>query len=67
MEQIEITKIVKIGNSYGLLIPQKICKGYKLQRGDHVVFGFGEPDILFIRKLSDDELRNLKPQPVIKF
>ena len=60
METIYITKLVKIGTSEGVIIPKEILNGFHWQRGDQLVFGFAQGDQLFIRRLSDYELQNIK-------
>lgn len=64
MENIFITKIIKIGNSCGLVIPQEILNGFHWQRGDTVVFGFASQGQLYIKKMSDLEMKDLKPHDI---
>lgn len=66
MEQIYIGKIIRVGSSNAIVLPANILQAYNWQRGDHVVFGFNSEQALFLKKLSDDELRKLKPVPTIK-
>lgn len=60
MESIYITKLVKIGSSEGVVIPQTILKSYNWQRGDMLVFGFAAPEQLFLKRLTDMEIRRIK-------
>ena len=62
MQTVFISKIIKVGSSYGIVLPINIMGAYKWQRGDHVIFGFSDDKALWIKKLSDEELLNLKPQ-----
>lgn len=64
MQTIFITKIIRVGNSLGVLIPSEILKGYHWERGDILVFGFAGQDHLYIKKLSDKEINDLKPNEI---
>ncbi len=61
MQTIYITKIREIGTSHGVIIPKPILTALKYQRGDCLVFGFAGHDQLFLRRLTDDEIRKIKP------
>lgn len=61
MQSIFITKIIKVGNSFGVLIPQEILNGYHWQRGDFVIFGFAPNDQLYLKRLTDLEINQIKP------
>lgn len=57
-----ISKITKIGNSHGITIPQNILNAYNWTRGDVVIFGFAGGDQLYIKRITDKELEQLKPK-----
>ncbi len=61
METFYITKIIKVGNSYGIIIPQEILNGFHWQRGDHLIFGFGGTEQIFLKRLTDKDMEKLKP------
>lgn len=62
MENVNITKVIKIGTSQGMVIPKGILTALKIQRGDYIVFGlFGEGQFV-VRKLTREELLHLRPQ-----
>lgn len=61
MQTVFITKIIKVGSSQGIVIPIPILHGMKWNRGDFVVFGFGGNDQILLRRLTDKELRDMKP------
>lgn len=61
MQQIYFTKIMRTGSSDAVIIPKNILQGMKWSRGDHVVFGFGGTDQLTIRRLTDKEIKQLRP------
>lgn len=65
MQTLYITKIIKVGSSQGIVIPIPILQGMKWERGDYVVFGFGGNDQILLRRLTDKEMREMKPD--IKF
>lgn len=62
MGTIYLTKISKIGTSQGVIIPKPILNAFRWQRGDALVFGFQGDDQLFIKRLTDIEINQLKPQ-----
>lgn len=61
METVYLTKVIKIGDSHGVIIPVSILRAYNWQRGDILVFGFVAPEQLFLKRISDKELRQIKP------
>lgn len=64
MENVDITKVVKVGTSLGIIIPKQILTSCEIQRGDHIVFGLFTEGQFFVRKLSEKELRHLRPQVI---
>lgn len=52
MEPIRITKILKIGNSIGVVVPKHVFGSIGLQRGDQVMLSITEDNILCIKKLN---------------
>ena len=66
METIFITKIIKVGDSHGVIIPVNILNAYHWQRGDIVIFGFAADQVLFLKRPSDIELQKIKPDATIK-
>ena len=60
MEELHITKIVKMGNSLGIIIPSNILKGYKWERGDRLIFGMTADNVLSVKRPSDKEFKELK-------
>ena len=56
-----ITKLCKIGTSQGVIIPKNILNAYHWQRGDFLIFGFSSDDQIFVRRLNDLEINQLKP------
>lgn len=64
MENVNITKVIKVGTSLGIIIPKALLTDLEIQRGDHVVFGLFSEGQFFVRRLSTNELRTLRPQVV---
>lgn len=62
MNDIILTKVIKVGNSCAVVIPRDIRVALDIQRGDQVSFGVYSEDVICIRKISQRELQNLKPQ-----
>lgn len=67
MERLYFTKIVKIGSSYGVVIPKEILAACMLERGDQVSFGVIAGPTLVMRQISDNEIRRLKPVHDIQY
>lgn len=64
MENVDITKVVKVGTSLGIIIPKHILTSCEIERGDHIVFGLFTEGQFFVRKLTEKELRHLRPQVI---
>lgn len=60
MEAIHITKLVKSGDSMGVIIPKNIRTAYGWERGDILVFVFASDTALTIRRLTPEEIRAIK-------
>lgn len=60
MQIMYISKVLKIGNSLGLVVPIEILRAHKIERGDTVVFGFAGNGQIFFRKITDQEIQNIK-------
>lgn len=65
METMILSKILRIGDSHGIIIPVQVLRAYHLERGDYVVFGFGDKEQIFFKKLSAEELKLLKPDVIL--
>lgn len=64
MENVNITKVIKVGTSLGIIIPKALLTDLNILRGDHVVFGLFSEGQFFVRKLNVNELRQLRPQVI---
>lgn len=62
MEVLTIHKIIKVGDSLGVVIPKNILDGLGWQRGDQMVFGVYDVDALCICRISQEKLKELRPQ-----
>jgi antitoxin component of MazEF toxin-antitoxin module len=65
MESIHITKLVRVGDSLGVITPKTILKAYNWKRGDILVFTFINNDTLAIRRLTDVEIRAIKEKTAV--
>lgn len=61
MEQLRVQKVIRVGSSNAVVLPAAICRAMKIERGDQVAFGVYEHNTIQIRKLSNDELRAMRP------
>lgn len=62
MEELYITKIVKVGTSKAVVIPTNVLDGLGWRRGDRVVFTFAADNQLIVKRLDDETIRKLKEQ-----
>lgn len=62
MEKIQLTKIIKVGNSLGVIIPKNILTALNIQRDDQIAFGIYADDVICIHKVSYEDLLKLKPR-----
>lgn len=65
MEVVHMSKVIKVGNSHAIVLPVAVMLGLEIERGDHMIFAIYAKNTLTARKLEPDELRRLKPLPVI--
>lgn len=64
IENMLVTKVTKQGSSLGIVIPKPILTELNICRGDYLVFGGYAPDQLCARRLSADEIRQMKPKVI---
>ncbi len=64
MDKIFLSKIQRVGNSLAIILPKPVLIAYNWQRADYVVFGYGPNHILYVKKLTNEELQELRP-PII--
>lgn len=64
MQNIEFTRLIRIGDSKGVVIPIEILRDLQWERGDYIVFAVGKSDVLCARKMSDSEIKNIKPDVI---
>ncbi len=59
-EQLNITKLTRIGDSFGIIIPKSIRTAYGWERGDTLVYVFTSENALTLRRLTDKEIVAIK-------
>jgi antitoxin component of MazEF toxin-antitoxin module len=65
MEVIRIGKIIKIGNSLAVVLPKNVAQELKFERGDLVTYAvYGENSIV-IKKVTTEEIKQMKPEDSI--
>ena len=64
MENLQITKMMRVGTSLAIVIPVNILRALKIERGDQMAFGVYADDVICIRKIQQEELLKIKPQNV---
>ena len=60
METVNFTKLIRTGNSLAIIIPTAILKAHNWKRGDQLVFGFSNDQLLTVKRPADTEIRELK-------
>lgn len=66
IQTIYFSKICKIGDSHGIVIPVEILRGLNWQRGELIAFGFAGTEQIFLKRLSDVEILKMKPAPDVQ-
>lgn len=61
MENVNTSKVIKVGNSLAITIPVAILRGMKIKQGDRVVIAAYDENIFAVRRIPAKELRSLKP------
>lgn len=64
MISLRVQKVIKVGNAIAVIVPVEVARALKIERGDQVTFGVFEDDVICIRKITQEDLRKLKPQQV---
>jgi antitoxin component of MazEF toxin-antitoxin module len=61
MENIKLSKVTRLGNGLAIVIPRAVLQSMNIKRGDHVVVAVYDKNIFAVRKIPQQELRDLKP------
>lgn len=61
MENPIFGKVIRVGTSEAIVVPKQIREALKIERGDRVMFGVYSGDGFFVKKLSTEELRAMRP------
>jgi len=64
MQNLQITKVMRVGSSLAIVIPVNILRALKIERGDQMTFGVYADDVICIRKISAEQLRELRPPQI---
>lgn len=64
METISLSKIMRVGSSLCVVIPKPYLTALKWQRGDIVILGATQDNILKIRLVTDLEIKQIKDNVV---
>ena len=55
---------MRVGSSLAIVIPVNILRALKIERGDQMTFGVYADDVICIRKISAEQLRELRPPQI---
>lgn len=64
MIEAKIVKVIKVGNSLAVVIPKEIASGLKIKRGDQVIFGVFNENEFCVRRITQKQLQDLKPNDI---
>ena len=64
MQILHRSKVIKVGNSNMIAIPHEFCRDLMIERGDHMIFAAYSEGILTMRKLSPEEIKQMKPPEI---
>lgn len=64
MENLQITRVMRVGSSLAIVIPVNILRALKIERGDQMTFGVYADDVICIRKIQQEDLQKLKPKNI---
>lgn len=62
MENIKVGKVLKVGSSLAIVVPAELARALNIKRGDQIVYGGYSENQFFVRRLTDQELRAMKPR-----
>lgn len=65
MERLYTTKLTRLGNSDAIIVPVDILRGLGWRRGDNLIMVYAPPDMLGVRRIGDEEVRELKRKPPV--
>lgn len=53
-----IQKIIKVGNSLAVTLPTALTRALGIERGDLVVLGCVQDGVIYVRKVTDKDVRD---------
>lgn len=65
MPNVRLQRVIKVGTSLAVVLPIDACRALNIKRGDPVSFGIFEENTIVIRRLTDADIKVLRPQQVI--
>lgn len=64
MQILYITKIVRVGTSFAVVVPINILRSLFIERGDQIAFSVADGDVICMRKITDAEKLQIKPPTI---
>lgn len=65
MVNFQIGKVFRNGKSLVVALPVNFSRELNIERGDHVVFSLSTAGEIFMRKLTESEMQNYKPEIIL--
>lgn len=62
MENIKVGKVIKVGSSLAIVVPAGLARALNIKRGDQIVYGVFSENQFCVRRLTNEELRAVKPE-----
>lgn len=64
MENIKVGKVIKVGSSLAVVVPAELSRALNIKRGDQIVYAVFSENQFCVRRLTDEDLRAMKPQDI---
>lgn len=65
MHNLRLQRVIKVGSSLAVTLPVEVCRALGIERGDAVTLGIFEENTVVIRRLTDADLKLLRPQQIL--
>lgn len=65
MQIVRLQRVIKVGPSLAVVVPVDVRRALGINRGDTVTIGIFEENTIVIRRLSDEEIKSLRPQQIL--
>lgn len=64
MLNVRLQTVIKVGTSLAVILPADVCRALGISRGDAVTLGIFEQNTIVVRRLTNEDLKTLRPQQI---